>query len=534
MREIPRGTVTFLFTDIEGSTRLLRQLRASYGRVLADHQRLLREAFARHGGAEIDTQGDAFFVAFHRASDAVEAAVDAQRAVFAHDWDEAGEVRVRMGIHTGHAAADDGRYVGLAVHRTARICAAAHGGQIALSQTSVNLLEDEEELRGIELRDLGPQRLKDFDRPVRVYQVETDGLPRAFPPLRSLDTEADDGQRGVAARIRRRPRAAALAGAAALALLAGVAAFVVSRVTGESAPPPVVVPSLVRINPRTSRIEDVVKTDAIAEQIVATSKTIWFLSSFERSSTLFRMDVETKEITPSGGIPAPCALTADPLGRIWIASCQGERSSVIRIDPDSGRRARTYPVRGNIGALAVDRGAIYVTLPADLQGVNGSVVRIPVRQGNRSSYRAGAAPFSIALTKEAVWVGNYESRSLTKIFLATGHVDPIETADGPLGMAVGAGGVWVSHFTDPVVYQFDPGSEHQESATRFPDHPPGAIAATNTNVWVAAPADAAVYRLKPPDGHIDKKISLGRGHWPSGIAATEDAVWVTATPPLPD
>ncbi len=139
------GTVTFLFTDIEGSTGLLKQLgRERYGEVLARHQVLLREAFAAHGGEEIDTQGDSFFVALRSASDAVAAAVAIQRSLADHEWPDGAELRVRIGIHTGEAASTGERFVGVSVHRAARIGAAAHGGQVLISQTTHDLLEDEE------------------------------------------------------------------------------------------------------------------------------------------------------------------------------------------------------------------------------------------------------------------------------------------------------------------------------------------------------------------------------------------------------
>jgi class 3 adenylate cyclase len=127
MTELPSGTVTFLFTDIEGSTQLERKLRERYGEVLGEHRSIVREAFAAHGGHEIDTQGDSFFYAFPRAKAAVDAAVDAQRALAAYAWPEDGRVRVRMGLSTGEASLEDGRYVGFAVHRAARISAAGHG-----------------------------------------------------------------------------------------------------------------------------------------------------------------------------------------------------------------------------------------------------------------------------------------------------------------------------------------------------------------------------------------------------------------------
>jgi DNA-binding NarL/FixJ family response regulator/class 3 adenylate cyclase len=193
MAEPPSGTVTFLFSDVEHSTQLLRRLRERYGDVLGEHQRLLRAAFEDAGGWEVDTQGDSFFVAFRKPKDAVLAAVAAQRALHSHAWPEDAPVRVRMGIHTGEASLSEGRYHGLAVHRAARICAAGHGGQILLSQTCQTLLEDEEvELPEIVLRELGRRGLKDFDRPVGIYQVVAPGLPMEFPPLRTLDAEESE------------------------------------------------------------------------------------------------------------------------------------------------------------------------------------------------------------------------------------------------------------------------------------------------------------------------------------------------------
>src|SRR5260221_8257014 len=128
MPELPTGTVTFLFSDIEGSTRLLQRLGARYADMLADHQRLLRAAWSEHAGIEIDTQGDSFFVVFARATDALAAAAQGQRALAAHQWPAGGQVRVRMGVHTGVGTLANGHYVGLDVHRAARIAAAGHGG----------------------------------------------------------------------------------------------------------------------------------------------------------------------------------------------------------------------------------------------------------------------------------------------------------------------------------------------------------------------------------------------------------------------
>jgi class 3 adenylate cyclase len=186
--ELTRGTVTFLFTDIEGSTRLAAGLRERYGEVLGAHQRLLRDAFAAANGQEIDTQGDSFFVAFARAKDAVTAAIEAQRALSAHPWPGPDHLRVRMGIHTADPELGANRYVGLGVHRAARICAAAHGGQILVSNATRELIEDDLP-EGVDLCDLGAFRLKDLERPERIYQVAASGLAVDFPPLRTSSAE---------------------------------------------------------------------------------------------------------------------------------------------------------------------------------------------------------------------------------------------------------------------------------------------------------------------------------------------------------
>ena len=171
-RPLPSGTVTFLFTDVEGSTRLLQEHGPAYADLLAEHRRAIREALARHDGVEVDTQGDAFFVAFPRAGEAVAAAAEAQRAL------AAGPIRVRMGVHTGEPLLTDEGYVGMDVHRAARIAACAHGGQIVLSETTRRLLDAEPPLR-----DLGEHRLKDLIGAERLFQLgEGD-----FPPLRTLD-----------------------------------------------------------------------------------------------------------------------------------------------------------------------------------------------------------------------------------------------------------------------------------------------------------------------------------------------------------
>lgn len=167
----PSGTVTFLFSDIEGSTRLLKALRDRYPLVLERHRSLVRGAIAIHGGHEVDTQGDAFFVAFAHADQAVLCALEIQRAMAHEQWPEASQVRLRMGIHTGQAATTSESYAGLSVHRAARICAAAKGGQVLASQATRTILEDEEDEPSFELVDVGEYQLKDIARPARLFEV---------------------------------------------------------------------------------------------------------------------------------------------------------------------------------------------------------------------------------------------------------------------------------------------------------------------------------------------------------------------------
>ena len=181
------GTVTFVFSDIEGSTRLLNQLRDDYGQLLDDYYAIVGSAFERNGGAEVDRAGDGLFHSFTSARRAAAAAVEAQRAMADHGWPAGVVVRARMGLHTGEPVSSRTRYFGMDVHRAARIAAAGHGGQILLSQTTRDLVGSELPADSA-LTDLGQHWLKDLAEPEHLYQLSAEGLPRAFPPLRSLTT----------------------------------------------------------------------------------------------------------------------------------------------------------------------------------------------------------------------------------------------------------------------------------------------------------------------------------------------------------
>jgi class 3 adenylate cyclase len=184
--ERPRGTVTFVFTDIEGSTELARQLGPGFGRARSEHRRVLRAAFDARGGYEVDTAGDGFFVAFERAGDATAAAVAGQLALLELEGAAQHPLRVRMGLHSAEPYLHEDGYVGVGVHRAARICAAGHSGQILLSNATAGIVEDLG-LKGVGLLDLGEHELKDIERPQRLFQIVVDGLASKFPPLNTVN-----------------------------------------------------------------------------------------------------------------------------------------------------------------------------------------------------------------------------------------------------------------------------------------------------------------------------------------------------------
>lgn len=187
MAQLPTGTVTFLFTDVEGSTRLLQTLGDRYRDVLSGHGRILRDAIAAGSGGEVRTEGDSFFAAFPTAAGAILAAVQAQRGLAAHQWPDGRSVQVRMGLHTGEGVFGGDNYIGLDVHRAARIAGTGHGGQVLVSSTTAELVKPSLP-QDLGLRDLGRHRLKDLARAERIYQLTIAGLPAEFPPIRSLET----------------------------------------------------------------------------------------------------------------------------------------------------------------------------------------------------------------------------------------------------------------------------------------------------------------------------------------------------------
>src|SRR3990170_2127794 len=205
MPNLPSGTVTFVFSDIEGSTTLLKRLGDErYAEAMATHRRIVRETFGAHHGTEIDTQGDAFFYSFPRARDAVAAAVEVQRAHEHETWPGEAAVRMRLGLHTGEPAVGDEGYTGLDVVRASRIAAVGRGGQVLLSETTRAIVAGDLP-DGVELVSLGEQRLRDIDRPEPLHELRIEGVattPATRPDPPELPAGLPDPSEGLPGWIR--------------------------------------------------------------------------------------------------------------------------------------------------------------------------------------------------------------------------------------------------------------------------------------------------------------------------------------------
>jgi len=511
MAQKPRGTVTFLFTDVEGSTRLLKELRDEYGAVLAEHQRLLRDAFAARGGEEVDTQGDAFFYVFSRARDAAAAAADGQRALAAHDWPEDAELRVRMGMHTGEPVlSDEGRYHGMGVHRAARIMAAGHGGQILASQSTASVLADDD-LDGISLRDLGEHKLKDLARPERIYELQVERLQQDFAPLKT------EGVVVVPTRLYRRPVVlGAAAGVAAAAIAIPVFAF--GGDSGESALTTLAGNSVGIVDATSGSIDDEVSDVPAPTRVAAGANGIWVTSS--DTNTVSRIDADSHELRDTlrvGDGPTGIAFGA---GDVWVANTRA--GTVSRIDPEANEVVGD-PIRvGNSPtAIGFGEGSVWVTNVDDQ-----SVSRIDPQQGVvEETIDVGAAGRGITVGSGAIWVGDIAENRVVRLDPKTsGVTQAINVGSGPGSIAFGGGAVWVANTLDGTVSRIDPAT-NQVRATVPVGASPDALAAGDDEVWVANEADRTIVRLDPGTGNVAQTVRIAAR--PTGLALA-GSLWVAA------
>ena len=518
MPDFPSGTVTFLFTDIEGSTRLVKQLREGYGAVVTEHQRLLRTAFANHGGNEVDTQGDSFFVVFSRARDAVLAAVEAQRALRVQPWPERVEVKVRMGIHTGQAVASDGRYTGLAVHRAARIGAAGHGGQVLVSQATQTLLEDEEEELPLTFRDLGEQRLKDLDRPVRLYQVEGSGLPAEFPPLRHEAHLAQAAEAALGDPLLRRRRVL-LPLAVVVVAVAALAVVLLTRGGGSAIVSP---NSVAVIDPKSNRVVDQITVGTRPGPITAGGNAVWVANLDD--GTVTRLDRSSHSVVKNIALEGTPTGLAYGAGAVWAA--HGLLGALQRIDPqfnDAGDPIDTGAGRAASASVAVGFGSVWFA------SANSNVVRLDPNSGEiMERLFSGAGPSGIAVDVDSVWIANQGDNTVYR-FSPTTNL-PVSMPSVPLGptaIATGGGAVWVAVGGFDAVSRVDPNSG---ATFNIPvGRRPSAIAYGAGAVWVTCGPEGTVYRIDPATSEVTAKIHVG--NVPEGITVFDDLVWIAVQAP---
>ena len=523
MADMPTGAVTFLFTDIEGSTRLVKQLRDRYGLVLGDHQRLLRAAFTAHGGYEVDTQGDSFFVAFASAREALLAAVEGQVALLSHGWPEGVQIKVRMGLHTGQAVASDGRYTGLAVHRAARIGAAGHGGQILVSQATQTLLEDEEEDLHVFLRDLGEQRLKDLDRPVRLYQATASGLPESFPPVRGDAHLAQAAEAALRPAWWRRPITLAGAAAALVAIVAVAVLLGRDARTGLSGVSPNAVGV---IDPTSNKIVDEVPVGIRPGPVAGGDGSVWVGNLDDR--TLTRIDGGERSVAATVSLDnrTPTGIAVG-LGAVWVA--HGVLGEISRVDPQFGQVTRTTKAGGtafgsSTGSVALDTSSVWAVFGdstlAQLDGA-GDVLG----QG-----LAGSQPAGIVVAADSVWVTNSADATVQRFNTSTFSQGPLRTftvGAQPAGIMYSHDTVWVANAGAASVTRIDPSSG---AITQIEvGEGPTALAATPGAVWVANKAAGTVSRIDPETNKVVETIEIGNA--PTGVAAAYGHLWVTVQAP---
>ena len=518
MAEMPSGAVTFLFTDIEGSTRLVKQLREEYGGVLDEHQRLLREAFEAHRGYEVDTQGDSFFVAFASARDALLAAVEGQLALHNHPWPEGVRIKVRMGLHTGQAVVSGGRYTGLAVHRAARIGATGNGGQILVSQATQTLVEDEEEDLHIHLQDLGEQRVKDLDRPVRLYQANADGLPAEFAPLRPATASPVPAWR--------RP---AVLGAAALVFGAIVLAVIAAAFLNDGpGSVPVVPNSVAVIDPKTSRVVKDIPSGTRPGPVTSGAGAIWVGNLDDRTVT--RIDAEQRVVLKN--IPVERTPTGLAFGfdHVWVA--HGITGELSRIDPEFDKPSDPVKVGGAAafgsqnGTVAVSADSVWAVFS------DGTLARIRPSSGSAAQKgRAGLNPAGIIFADGSVWVSNSGEAKVARYSPPAFPSDPLDepsVGGRPIGMAYGEGAIWVANNASNSISRIVPDSSGEVDQVRVGESPT-TVAFGDDAVWVVNSGDGTVSKIDPKTHDTEHTIELGNR--PYGITFADGLLWVTVQAP---
>jgi class 3 adenylate cyclase len=512
---LPRGTVTLVFTDVEGSTELLRALgRTVYAETLEQHRRILRDVFGTRGGVEVEMQGDSSFFAFPYARDATIAAAEAQVALSAHEWPQAA-IAIRVGIHTGEpeANADADAYTGLDVHRAARVMSLGHGGQVLLSARTTDLVEGELG-PGIGVAPLGAYRLKDFDRPEEIAQLEVAGLPATFAPLKAervaLHPPAPaPSSHGAPKSTRRRRRLAVLS---AVAAVVAVGAAVALALRHPSSGP--VTNAVVAIDPRKNAVTQRVAVGNAPVAVAAGAGGVWVVNSRDGTLTEVSPDGHAVRTIGTTGVPTDVATTP---GALWVA---GLPNVVLKLDP------RNDAVRGRVSVraprtpfsplmwLAVQGGRVFVSAQDRLATIDAATSRTSLHPWPTPDWGP------IAIDGQRVWESsNHVLYRLDRT--GTRVTGSLPFPEGEL--AIGDGFLWALSPAAGVVAQIDPVTT---SVVRT--YPVGAVptdvAYGEGAVWVPS-QDGTVTRIDPKAEKVVASIHVGGT--PQAVAVGFGRVWVT-------
>ena len=502
MAEQPTGTVTLLFTDIEGSTEMLRALgRPNYVEALGVHRQIVRGAVARHDGTEVEMQGDSFFFVFRSARAGVSAAAVAQRELAEHHWPTR-PIHVRIGVHTGEPErTEEGLYAGLDVHRAARIMSIGHGDQILLSARTTDLVA-EDLPDGLSLRRLGTFRLKDFTRPEEVSQLDVEGLRTEFPALRA--EKASTG---------RSPRRIVLAALVVAALVAAAAVAAVVLAGGNVGPRSDVV---VAIDPGHAHVTARVAVGSSPRSIAAGSGAVWVVNAADATMSEVSAAGAFVRTFGTGGSPVVVATGG---GLLWVVN--GDRS-IVRLDPRTLRVLNEYeprlPVYQSVGgqtSLTAQGSELWGTMQARLVRIDG------VRGAPRVSGLPGPDWGPLAVLDGSLW----ESQINTLYHLsATGRI--ISTLSFPQGaVATGNGYVWAANPDAGVVAQIDPRTTAIVRTVTVGAGPTG-LTFGGGSLWVCS-EDGTVTRIDPIAGRPIATIRVGGS--PQAIAYGFGRVWVAVS-----
>ena len=436
--------------------------------------------------------------------------MDAQHDLAAHPWPEGAEVKVRMGLHTGEPKVGGERYVGIGVHRAARIGAAGHGGQVLLSSTTKELVE-EDLPAGVTIRDLGERRLKDLEQPQHLYQLVIEGLQGDFAQLRTLDVEL------------RRRRRRMYAGAAVIGVLAAAVAIPVFAFGqgGSGGGVQVAANSLAQIDPGSNRVVGAVQNiGARPASVSYGSGSLWVANLDD--NTVSRVDPRTRSVVGRIPVAATQAGLAAGGGGVWIAN--GVLGSISRIEPRFATLGSAIAVTRSSPdqqalAVAVANHAVWVV------NGGGTVTKVdPARKKVVETVDVGSYPNAIALGDGQVWVVNSgaESGSVTRIDATLASVD-IPVGHDPSAIAVGEGAAWVANGGDGTVSRID--LQTSQATDTIPvGKKPIALAVGAGSIWVANLGDGTVSRIDPSTRRVTKTIRVGGS--PAGLAFAAGSLWV--------